>query len=79
MNFARLKILLGVLCLLALTYWVLALHFTLAGSDALHRAYEATYRNGRRGSMPMWFLSLGGLVLIGSGLRDLGIVRDDPT
>ncbi|MCC7433893.1 MAG: hypothetical protein IT363_04355 [Methanoregulaceae archaeon] len=76
---AKFKVLLGFLCLATLVYWIFALHFSLPGSGALHAAYEATYRNGRRGSWPFWLLSMGGILLVGWGLADLGILRDDPS
>jgi len=79
-NFAYLKIGLGVVCLVALGYWILALNIsTIPGSEALHATYESTYRGGRRGPWPFWILCLGGLLLIGSGLKDLGVARDDST
>jgi hypothetical protein len=68
------KVGLGILCFAVLTYWILALNTSLPGSEFFESWYEQ--RTARRGPWGVWVLAIGGLLLIGWGLRDLGVSGD---
>ncbi len=68
-------ILLGILCFAILGYWIAALNLDLPASGFFEERYAQ--RLGRRGPWGMWVLVLGGLGLIGWGLRALGIASDE--
>jgi len=71
----RLSVLLGAGCLLILCYWIVALHYPLPGKQFFADLYGEP--RGRRGPPVIYILGLGGLFLIWSGLRKLGIADDD--
>ena len=68
------KISLGILCLALLAYWIAALNTSLPGSEFFESWYAQ--RTARRGPWGVWLLAIGGLLLIGWGLRDLGVSKD---
>jgi hypothetical protein len=66
---------LGIVCLLVLGYWILALNISLPGSEFFREAYG--WRLARRGPVGFWVLALGGLLLIWAGLRRMGIAHEE--
>lgn len=74
-TFARAKVWLGVQFLLALAYWIAALNLHLPGEPWLAKAFEFGYTR-RGGPILFWLLGPGGLLLIWTGLKDLGIAEE---
>ena len=69
------KISVGVVSLAVLVYWIVALNTSLPGSEFFESWYSQ--RTGRRGPWGVWALAIGGLLMIGWGLRDLGISEEN--
>jgi hypothetical protein len=64
----------GIGCLLVLGLWIWLLH-NVTDPHWLHDLYRFGTR--RSGSTGMWFLALGGLLLIGWGMENLLTDEDD--
>ena len=68
------KVFVGVVSLAILAYWIAALNTSLPGSEFFESWYAQ--RTVRRGPWGVWVLAIGGLLMIGWGLRDLGVSEE---
>ena len=62
----------GIVVLLAVAYWIAALHLPLPGREILVEWYGQP--TGRLGHLGIKAMALGGIGLIGLGMREMGLL-----